>query len=746
MTLFLRRAWTCVLLGLFLPAAAGQEWTGEWPSFRGGEAEAVTETPLVPWASDADAAWTLPLPGRGASSPVVRGGKAYITTAFEEGRATGQQRMASGLRIALLGAVVAFATAHLRRAARGRKARLEGLLVACGIAALIGLETVGGTLLDYERCVIRSWLGASLTASLCLAAAAYRLHARGPLLALGLAGVAFGVFMPLAMPCPDHVFAFGIWTHKAELVLAIAGLPASLGLSCLGRALRFPRRLSLASGVAYGGWLAVFAHGLLAQSDFALPWMLLAGALVLFALALLFAAVVQASGDARDLRVRPARETLRIGLTTALCLGALVVAFELAIVRSGFLSYHFQGGLDWPAPSAWLGAPAWRAGAALVAIAVGLAFGPALLRLGAPLRVAALLLGATLFIDTNVLATQRVFVRAIAQVDIERGELDWVTSALPAPEGQLHPQNTPASPTAVLTGLGPVAHFGAGGLMATDFEGELRWTRPDLCFASIYGTGASVAAQGEHVILAALAPEDGYVCVLDSATGETCWHAEYPGGDFFVSGVSRTPPVVNLRGEDTVLIWCWEGITGFALKSGERLWHEPLPQRSGDMVAGLIVKDGVLYAAAKMETLAYDLERLGTGEDAELWRHRGGPNCSTPVVDRGRMLYVSDGGIATCLDARDGQRLWRERLSGEVFASPISFDGTALVATLTGTVHALDLGAESQEVFQAQHEGALYASPVPAAGGVLLRQDTRLTFFRGPSEIHLSDARDSMPR
>lgn len=80
----LRRApgwarWFPVLLGLVLALPRGA-CGDDWPQFRGpgglGETGAI-ELPL-PWTEN-DFAWRVTLPGKGHSSPVVRGGRVYLT-------------------------------------------------------------------------------------------------------------------------------------------------------------------------------------------------------------------------------------------------------------------------------------------------------------------------------------------------------------------------------------------------------------------------------------------------------------------------------------------------------------------------------------------------------------------------------------------------------------------------------------------------------------------------------------------
>ena len=69
------------LLSLSAPAA-GQEW----PEFRGptGQGHSVEAGLPLDWSESRNIAWKTPVGGRGWSSPVVAGGRVWITTATEE--------------------------------------------------------------------------------------------------------------------------------------------------------------------------------------------------------------------------------------------------------------------------------------------------------------------------------------------------------------------------------------------------------------------------------------------------------------------------------------------------------------------------------------------------------------------------------------------------------------------------------------------------------------------------------------
>lgn len=78
-TALLRR----LAVGLLLVVATGVALADDWPEFRGptGQGLARATAPPVQWDLANDVRWKVPVPGKGWSSPIVHGGRVFLTTA-----------------------------------------------------------------------------------------------------------------------------------------------------------------------------------------------------------------------------------------------------------------------------------------------------------------------------------------------------------------------------------------------------------------------------------------------------------------------------------------------------------------------------------------------------------------------------------------------------------------------------------------------------------------------------------------
>src|SRR6266480_5140662 len=77
-----------LLAFLLSMALAGATAGPDWPQFRGPDLNPVGASKQLPdtWSKTENVEWTADIPGRGWSSPIVTGGKIFLTTATTEGK------------------------------------------------------------------------------------------------------------------------------------------------------------------------------------------------------------------------------------------------------------------------------------------------------------------------------------------------------------------------------------------------------------------------------------------------------------------------------------------------------------------------------------------------------------------------------------------------------------------------------------------------------------------------------------
>jgi outer membrane protein assembly factor BamB len=128
----------------------------------------------------------------------------------------------------------------------------------------------------------------------------------------------------------------------------------------------------------------------------------------------------------------------------------------------------------------------------------------------------------------------------------------------------------------------------------------------------------------------------------------------------------------------------------------------------------------------------------GAGElprSAVVWKYpRGVPYVASPVIDRGILYMVKEGGIVTKLDAATGQLLQEERVAGlgNYFASPVAGDGKVYFASEPGTVTVLASQTEWKALSSHEFHEKIYATPAFGRGCIYIRTEQALYCFDGP--------------
>jgi outer membrane protein assembly factor BamB len=115
------------------------------------------------------------------------------------------------------------------------------------------------------------------------------------------------------------------------------------------------------------------------------------------------------------------------------------------------------------------------------------------------------------------------------------------------------------------------------------------------------------------------------------------------------------------------------------------------------------------------------------------WRYgRAVPQLPTPVLYRGLLYMINDGGILTTLDPKTGAVHKQGRLRGAVdqyFASPVAGDGKVYFVSRTGIVTVVKAGPDQEVLFVGELDEEVKATPALADGRIYLRTKSALYCF-----------------
>jgi len=303
------------------------------------------------------------------------------------------------------------------------------------------------------------------------------------------------------------------------------------------------------------------------------------------------------------------------------------------------------------------------------------------------------------------------------------------------PFPELHEKHNLATPTPVADEARVYAWFGNGQIVAVDLKtGQPAWTRhlgADYApFDAQWGHGSSPVRYRDLVILLCDHRTSAYLLALDAKTGRERWKVARGSGR-----VSHSTPVViaGPRG-DELLVNSSARIDAYDPATGAALWFTGSDRQTP--IPSAVFHDGRIFLSRGYRNSDVLAIRPGGRGDVTTthvdWTAPNGASYVPSIVYYDGLLYMTNEvGIATCLDAATGARVWQHRLGGIFFASPVAGDGKVYFVSETGETFVLKAGRTAQVLATNDLGERFLASPAIARGRIFLRSD-RTLFAVGP--------------
>jgi outer membrane protein assembly factor BamB len=172
-----------------------------------------------------------------------------------------------------------------------------------------------------------------------------------------------------------------------------------------------------------------------------------------------------------------------------------------------------------------------------------------------------------------------------------------------------------------------------------------------------------------------------------------------------------------------------ERIEAFDPETGKSLWQYNLPHRFA--VPMPVFHNGTIYLNRGYRSSPILAIRPGGRGDITnshvAWNvGAGAPYVSSLIYDDGLLFYVTEQGIATCIDAKSGDRVWQDRVGGVYSTSPIAADGKVYLFGENGEAIVLKPGRTAQVLARNKLDGRIIGSPAVSAGRIFVRTDRQL--------------------
>jgi len=346
-------------------------------------------------------------------------------------------------------------------------------------------------------------------------------------------------------------------------------------------------------------------------------------------------------------------------------------------------------------------------------------------------------------------------------VDLNSGDIihDIKVFDVAEPQTEFENLNTHASPTPTIEDGRIYVHFGSYGTACLDAQtGKKLWERRDLNCNHLNRPGSSPIIDDDTIYLHFDGSDAQFEAALDKSNGRTRWlkqrrKAPDMEAEMRVQGYTEedveggnqkafaTPAIIEYQGRRQLISPAAQYAYAYDPATGEELWHIRYPNVVWSFNGAYrpVFGNGLVYLLSGGNRHLLAVRPSGSGDVTEThvdWLVKGStvPSVSSPLIVDDLLFIVSDAGLASCLEAKSGHRLWRKRLraGGIHWSSPLYANGRIYFCGRKGVVSVVAAERKFRLLAENKLDDGFHASPAVADDALLLRSFTHLYCFAEP--------------
>lgn len=299
-----------------------------------------------------------------------------------------------------------------------------------------------------------------------------------------------------------------------------------------------------------------------------------------------------------------------------------------------------------------------------------------------------------------------------------------------------HPYNSHASSTPVVEEGRIWVHFGSPGTACLDTQtGKVLWTRQDLPCNHHRGAGSSPILFENLLIMNYDGYDFQYVVALDKETGKTVWKKDrdinYGSDNGDLKKAYSTPTVIRHEGRLQLVDPSSVATISYDPRTGDELWK--VYHGGYNAAARPVYGHGLVYLNLEGGDRLLAVRPGGTGDVTKthvVWKTmKSTPSRPSQLLVGDDFYMVSDGGVASCLDAKTGEQRWTHRIGGPhcaslIYAPAEKEGGNGRIWTFdeNGTGRVIEATPEEyRELSENKLDAGCMASPAVAGDALIVR-------------------------
>ena len=335
-----------------------------------------------------------------------------------------------------------------------------------------------------------------------------------------------------------------------------------------------------------------------------------------------------------------------------------------------------------------------------------------------------------LYLTTAVLDDENLSQRALC-LNAQDGKPIWNTEIFSQPAAdapRIHGKNSHASPTPLVENGKLYVHFGPQGTACLDLDGNVLWKTQELSYPPVHGNGGSPVLVDGLLIFSCDGASNPFVAALDAATGGVKWKFARES-DSAKRFAFCTCEVITVGGNKQVISPGAGVVNGLDPQTGKEIWRVTYDGYS--VIPRPVFGHGLIFMSTGYDSpsiLAIRPDGKGDVTDTHVaWTlKKGAPHTPSPLLVGNELYLVSDGGIATCVDAKTGEEHWQQRIGTKFSSSPVYADGKIYFQDEDGKGTVLKAGIKFQKLAENGFKEPSLASYCVGDGAIFVRTEKRL--------------------
>ncbi len=260
-------------------------------------------------------------------------------------------------------------------------------------------------------------------------------------------------------------------------------------------------------------------------------------------------------------------------------------------------------------------------------------------------------------------------------------------------------------------------------------SGAMIWQRDLGPFVSQHGFGASPTVFEDLLIVPNEQDGESFIAALDVRDGHTRWMTPRRSEKAAYSTPTLCRPE---QGDPQLIFTSWaHGVYALDPRTGNALWE--LPVFHNRTVGSPLIVGDLVFASSGEGGIGREMVAVRLGlpekqrEPAVAYEIRGSlPYVTKPIAGNGLVFLLYDKGALTCLETESGDVVWRQRLSGEFFSSPICLGDKLYLLSRAGEMFVVAADRQFRLLGGYDFGEPSHATPAAADGALYVRTEQHL--------------------